>query len=108
MLISFYIVLVITFCGILNKGTSESVSEGFQQGHERKQMSIVGVFNSLPLIIFSFMYQINIPAIYTELKVKTMPNVTKVLATGTGLACFAYILAGMFGYIAFTSGTTDE
>jgi amino acid permease len=68
-LTSFYIVLTIVFCGILNKGTSETLSEGFQQGYERQQMSIVGVFNSLPLIIFSFMYQINIPAIYTELNV---------------------------------------
>ena len=54
------------------------------------------------------MYQINIPAIYTELQVKTMANVTKVLGFGTTLASFAYILAGIFGYIAFTGGTTDE
>lgn len=35
-LVSFYIVLVIFFCGILNKGTTTSVSEGFKLGREEK------------------------------------------------------------------------
>ena len=62
---------------------------------------MAGIFNSLPLIIFAYMYQPNIPAIYHELKAKNMGNINKVLSLGTLMASIAYILTGMFGYITF-------
>lgn len=65
------------------------------------KVTLWGVFNSLPLIIFSYMYQPNIPAIYGELKRRNMGNMKKVLGFGTGMASLAYILCGMFGYITF-------
>lgn len=72
------------------------------------KISIRGFFTSLPLVIFAFMYQINIPAIYTELKVKSIANMNKVLVTGTILASVCYMVIGIFGYIAFTAGVDDE
>jgi len=54
------------------------------------------------------MYQINVPAIYSELNDKSMKTVTKVLGLGTLLACFAYFIAGIFGFVTFAAGTTDE
>ena len=72
-------------------------------------MSVKGVFTSLPLVIFAFMYQINIPAIYCELKVKSMVGMKKVLIGGTVFATICYMIIGIFGYIAFTGGNiTDE
>lgn len=65
------------------------------------KVSIHGIFSSLPLIIFAFMYQPNTPAIYTELKVRNLTNIKKVLGAGTTLASFCYILVGMFGYATF-------
>jgi amino acid permease len=47
------------------------------------------------------MYHPNVPAIYHELKRKNMMSIKKVLGIGTGLATFAYILTGMFGYVTF-------
>lgn len=63
-LLSLYVVLVIVFEALLGRGTSSSISAGFKAGHDKAQLSISGVFSSLPLIIFSYMYQVNIPAIY--------------------------------------------
>jgi len=47
------------------------------------------------------MYQINIPAIYSELADKNMENMKKVLVYGTAGASMLYIIAGMFGLAAF-------
>lgn len=77
-------------------------------GHEEVAISVKGVFTSLPLVIFAFMYQINIPAIYTELKVKNVAGMKKVLVTGTILASCCYMVIGIFGYIAFTGGSITE
>ena len=64
-------------------------------------VTLHGIFDSLPLIIFAFMYQPNTPAIYTELKVKNLANIRKVLGAGTALASVCYIVVGMFGYATF-------
>jgi len=65
-------------------------------------ISYQGIFASLPLIIFAFMYQPNTPAIYTELKQRNLTNIKKVLFSGTLLASVCYILVGMFGYVTFS------
>ena len=73
-------------------------------GTEEVVLTVGGIFRSLPLIIFAFMYQINIPAIYTELKTPSMLDMKKVLFSGTILASCLYMIIGMFGYISFTGG----
>lgn len=55
-MVSFFIVLTIFFEAILLHGTSPSIEEGFQVGAERAVLDPPGIFNSLPLIIFGFMY----------------------------------------------------
>ena len=60
--------LVIVIECLMDRGTSLTVSDGFKQGAEKASITVNGIFNSLPLIIFAYMYQINIPAIYTELE----------------------------------------
>jgi len=62
--LSIFVVLVIVFEGILDRGTSSSLAAGFKAGAENTQITSSGIFSSLPLIIFSYMYQTNIPAIY--------------------------------------------
>ena len=64
-------------------------------------ITVAGIFNSLPLIIFAFMYTPNIPAIYHELKHKNLENIKKVLAYGTSIATVSYFITGVFGYITF-------
>ena len=92
----------------MDHGTSTSVSAGFKAGHDKAELSLMGFFGSLPLIIFSYMYQVNIPAIYQELEVKSMYGAKKVIFLGTALAAVVYITAGIFGYIAFADGSTTD
>jgi len=77
-------------------------SERLSTACQGSRISVSGVFNSLPLIIFSYMYQPNIPAIYHELKKSSMINMSKVLYIGTAMATIAYVMTGMFGYITFS------
>ena len=107
-LLSVYLVLVIVIECLMDHGTSQTVKAGFEAGAEKKQLSITGFFSSLPLIIFSYMYQINIPAIYSELEIKTIANGTKVIIIGTIIAAIVYISAGIFGYVAFADGSSEE
>ena len=77
-------------------------SERWHTAATQTKVSLAGIFNSLPLIIFSYMYHPNIPAIYHELKKKNMISMKKVLGIGTGLATVAYFLVGIFGYVTFS------
>ena len=54
------------------------------------------------------MYQINIPAIYSELETKSLKQSKTVIFGGTVLAALIYITAGIFGYVAFADGSTEE
>lgn len=47
------------------------------------------------------------PAIYSELETPNLKNIKLVLIVGTVVACIAYIMAGMFGFMSFTANITD-
>ena len=66
-------------------------------------INIMGIFNSLPLIIFAYMYQMNIPMIYVELEKKDLNHMWKVLVRGTVGATVAYVIVGIFGYVTFSA-----
>ena len=54
------------------------------------------------------MYQINIPAIYTELEKPDLVSIKKVIIFGTIMAALAYIFSGIFGYVAFAADPRGE
>jgi len=60
-----------------------------------------GIVSSVPLIIFAYMYQVNIPMIYYELERRNAKQMSKVLAIGSGAGVFLYALIGTFGYLTF-------
>lgn len=105
-LLSFYLVMVIVIEGCLDHGTSPTLKDGWKAGGENTKISPFGFFNSFSTVIFAFMYQMNIPALYTELEVKTLPKIRTVVVAGTILAVCLYIMAGIFGYISFAD--TDD
>ena len=49
------------------------------------------------------MYQPNIPMLFNELETKTKRNMSKVLRNGSIGAAFAYIFAGILGYVTFAA-----
>ena len=57
--------------------------------------------SSVPLIIFAYMYQVNIPMIYYELERRDKKAMSKVLLSGSVSAIVLYALVGIFGYLTF-------
>lgn len=100
--ISLFVVFTIFALSFKEKGPGHNdFEERFKFALENADITVMGVFNSLPLIIFAYMYQPNIPAIYHELKRKNLMNIKKVLGIGTLMASISYILTGVFGYVTF-------
>jgi len=75
---------------------------------DKNRVSINGIFNSLPMIVFLYMYTPNIPAIYHELTDKSIKKMSIVLFVGTCLATIIYFLVGFFGYATFVKNDQLE
>ena len=68
-------------------------------------IQLSGVTSSFPLIIFAYMYQVNIPTIYKELEKRQHNRMCKVVKYGTVSACILYIVIGVFGYLTFVGNS---
>ena len=106
--ISIFIILSIVFLGLVDKDVNSNngqttLGASFKTGITNFDITVSGVFNSLPLVIFAFMYQPNIPMIYSELEKKSRVSMTKVLNYGTIGASVSYLMAGVFGYVTFAN-----
>ena len=102
-LLSIYIVIAIVFICLVDREVTPDLGKSFATGFANFDISVMGVFNSLPLVIFSYMYQTNIPMIYVELEKKDLKHMWKVMRNGTIGATVAYLCAGVFGYVTFAS-----
>lgn len=91
----------IVFICLVDRDVTPDLGKSFETAVENFDISVMGVFNSLPLVIFSYMYQTNIPMIYVELEKKDLKHMWKVMRNGTIGATIAYTLAGVFGYVTF-------
>mmetsp|Transcript_597 Transcript_597/g.608 ORF Transcript_597/g.608 Transcript_597/m.608 type:complete len:108 (-) Transcript_597:340-663(-) len=63
-------------------------------------MTYEGLMESIPLIIFAFLYQPNIPRIYRELTVKRYKTMNGVSILSSIIIVVLYSLASTFGYLA--------
>lgn len=88
---------------LFDRGLTPHLGESFYKAFVNLNMNGTSIFNSMPLVLFSFMYQTNIPMIYSELQVKTPKTMWSVMFYGTAGASVAYILAGVFGYVTFAA-----
>lgn len=68
---------------------------------EAFRLSYHGVVSTVPLIIFAYMYQVNVPMIFLELEKREQTQMSKVLIVGTSVAVILYVLVGIFGYATF-------
>jgi amino acid permease len=55
----------------------------------------------MPLIIFAYMYQPNIPQIYKELESRDLKTMSGVLLKGSIAAIILYVMVGIFAYLTF-------
>jgi amino acid permease len=100
-LLSLYIVFAIVFICLVDRNVTPDLGKSFGTAFKNFDISVFGVFNSIPLVIFSYMYQTNIPMIYVELEKKDLKHMWKVMRNGTIGATIAYMMAGIFGYVTF-------
>jgi amino acid permease len=63
----------------------------------------VGIVTSVPLIIFAYMYQVNIPLIYYELERRDKKAMSGILLKGSIAAIVLYAMVGIFGYLTFVN-----
>lgn len=87
------------FC---NKDVVADPAQNFRDA-EWISVSFSGVVSSFPLIIFAYMYQVNIPMIYYELEKRNSKQMSRVLVGGSTAAVVLYIIVGIFGYLTFVS-----
>ena len=95
--------MVIVFVGLVDEDVNPNVGEGLKVAATKVNLTAAGIFNSFPLIVFAFMYQPNLPAVYHELRVRNMSSMWKVIISATTIACTCYFLAGYFGYATFAT-----
>lgn len=62
-------------------------------------ISYRGLLDSIPLVIFAFLFQPNIPRIYRELSVKKYTKMKGVTMLGSVIVILLYTLASTFGYL---------
>lgn len=53
------------------------------------------------MILFAYMYQVNIPMIYQELERKNHRRMSKVVRRGSIGGVLIYATVGVFGYLTF-------
>jgi amino acid permease len=94
------------FLCLVNREVTPDLGESFNIAINNFDITVLGVFNSIPLVIFSYMYQTNIPMIYSELHHKNLKSMKTVMVMGTIGATISYMIAGIFGYAAFANYPT--
>ena len=62
--------------------------------------------SSFPFVIFAYMYQVNIPMIYSELESRNSKQMSKVLIFGTIGAVILYVIVGVWGYATFVNNSS--
>lgn len=67
------------------------------------KFDFAGIVTSFPLIIFAYMYQVNIPLIYYELENRHKDIMAGVLLKGSVAAIILYCMVGIFGYLTFVN-----
>ena len=103
LLISIYIAATIFFLCLIDRDVNPNLGKSFRIGIENFNVSVLGVFNSIPLVIFAYMYQTNVPMLYVELEKKDLKDAWKINNWGVIATTIIYLFAGIFGYVTFAA-----
>ena len=99
-LCSMYLCIAVTFVFFIDKDVVPDWKSNFSR-IEAFRVSYNGIVSTFPLIIFAYMYQVNIPMIYVELETRNKSTMGKVIGWGSAVAVLFYIMVGVFGYATF-------
>jgi len=95
---SFYLVMCIVFMFFFDRTLVPDIGEAFKKARYFN-VTLDGMVDAIPFVVFAFMYQPNIPIIYRELTTKTYGKMNKIVTIGSSFVVVLYILAASFGYL---------
>lgn len=99
-LCSMYLCVAVVIVFYTDKNVVPDTSRNFAD-LQPVTLTFDGVVSTVPLIIFAYMYQVNIPMIYVELEKRDAKQMGTVIAAGSSVAVVFYIMVGIFGYATF-------
>ena len=97
---TFYVAFVVTLIFFTNRTIVPDPWDNFVHASYFK-LTFSGIAECVPMILFAYMYQVNIPMIYQELERRNQPTMKKVVWRGSIAGVFLYASVGIFGYLTF-------
>jgi len=94
MYIIFWVILLFFFSSELVESKVENIADA-----RYFKISSTGLLNSVPFVVFSYMFQPAIPIIYIELENRSYKRMWKVVFSLTVLVTTFYFLMSTFGYL---------
>lgn len=95
-----YLCFAVMFSFFLDRRTVPDIQAAWDRAR-MFNVSFKGVVTSMPMILFAYMFQVNIPQIFKELERRNYKNMSKVVYAGTSLTVTLYTMIGVFGYLSF-------
>lgn len=99
-LCSMYLCITVCVVFFTNREVVPDIHANFEK-MEAFKFSFKGIVTTVPLIIFAYMYQVNIPMIYKELELRDSKRMSVVIKAGSIVGVLFYVLVGVFGYATF-------
>jgi amino acid permease len=97
---TFYVSIVVTIIFFTNRTLVPNPWDNFRNATYFK-FSFQGIAECVPMILFAYMYQVNIPMIYHELERRNQQRMGKVVWRGSIAGIILYASVGVFGYLTF-------
>ena len=104
---AFQIFLTVLFSFFFDRKTVPSVEAAWERS-KLFVFSFNGIVDSVPLIVFAFMFQVNVPQIQEELERQNYRRMRTVLSWGVFLTFLLYVGTGVFGYLSFDLHPTRD
>jgi amino acid permease len=97
---TFYVSIVVTVIFFFNRSVVPDPWDNIKNA-KYFVFTFHGVAECVPMILFAYMYQVNIPMIYAELERREHKVMGKVVWRGSLAGVFLYASVGIFGYLTF-------
>ena len=97
---TFYVSIVVTVIFFANRALVPNPWDNFKHAIYFK-FTFHGVAECVPMILFAYMYQVNIPMIYKELERRNHKRMGTVVWRGSLAGIVLYASVGVFGYLTF-------
>jgi amino acid permease len=105
-LCSAYLSIAVATVFFSDKDYVPSISDNLSR-MEPFKLTENGIISSFPLIIYAYMYQVNIPMIYVELENKSPKQMSKVILIGSSVLVILFCFVGIFGYATFVNSPEE-